>query len=346
MLWHRRRHETYLLHWGASSAIYAAALLSFESGFGLSPALRSGLGFGLVALADLLVVSGMRRFDGKRPLQAWMPALLVLTVAAVTLPQTIAPDAGVTIGRIAGASTLAFCTLACAVGILIDGRREGGLPRRIVAVALLAYLPGYIISIGTNLFAPLRGTVVALVPMLQDQMLLGILNLGLLATPWERALRQLRESVLRDALTGAWNRTALKQREADLATPVSSLFLIDIDHFKTINDTFGHAAGDAVLIAFVGRIQALAAERGGIFVRLGGDEFVMVAPTDDDYEARVLAEQVRTLPDPSMSDLPPYSISIGVARVHPGEVTLSAAMARADQSLYRAKASGRDQVAA
>jgi diguanylate cyclase (GGDEF)-like protein len=182
--------------------------------------------------------------------------------------------------------------------------------------------------------------------MLQDQVLLGILNLGLLATPWERALRQLRESVLRDALTGAWNRTALKQREADFAAPESSLFLIDIDHFKSINDTFGHAAGDAVLIAFAGRIQALAAERGGMFVRLGGDEFVMVAPTDDDHDARILAEQVRAIPDPSISDLPPYSISIGLARVQPGEISLSLALARADQSLYRAKASGRDQVAA
>jgi len=347
MLWQRRRRETYLLHWGASSAIYGLALLGFEIGFGLPQPIRSGLSYGLVALSDLLLVSGMRRFDDDPPFRAWMPALVALAAIAVSAPLIFVPgDTGVTISRIAGSVLLGACTIVCAVAILIDGRREGALPRRIVAIALIAYMPGYLISIGTALFVPLRGTVVALVPMLQDQMLLGILNLGLLATPWERALRQLRESVLRDALTGAWNRAALKQRDALLADPASSLFLIDIDHFKSINDTFGHAAGDAVLIAFAGRIQAIAAERGGMFVRLGGDEFVMVAPTDDDQDARVLAEQLRPIADPSVSDLPPYSISIGLARVHAGETSLSPALARADQSLYRAKASGRDQVAA
>jgi diguanylate cyclase (GGDEF)-like protein len=83
-----------------------------------------------------------------------------------------------------------------------------------------------------------------------------------------------------------------------------------------------------------------------MFVRLGGDEFVMLAPTADDRDARILAEQMRAIPDPSVTGLPPYSISIGVSRVRQGETVLSQALARADASLYRAKARGRDQVAA
>jgi diguanylate cyclase (GGDEF)-like protein len=234
----------------------------------------------------------------------------------------------------------------CAAAILVGGRREHSLPRQIVAVALFAYVPGYLISIAIQFAILPRSHPLALIPMLQNQVLLGILNLGLLATPWERAVRQLKESALRDGLTRSWNRTAFKQRESLLADAANSLFLIDIDHFKRINDTFGHAAGDAVLIAFSGRIQALAAERGGMFVRLGGDEFVLVTPTTDDQDARELAEQVRTIPDPALTGLPPYSISVGIARVHADESGLSQAMARADRSLYRAKAGGRDQVAA
>ena len=101
-----------------------------------------------------------------------------------------------------------------------------------------------------------------------------------------------------------------------------------------------------MLIAFSSRIDGLAARHGGKFVRLGGDEFVMLAQTSGDEEAHRLAEEVRTIPDPALSGLPSYSISIGLSRVLAGESSLSPALARADLSLYRAKASGRDQVAA
>jgi diguanylate cyclase (GGDEF)-like protein len=348
ILWTRRRRETYLLHWSLSSAFYALALVVFEFGTHLPPGFGSGLGFGLIAGSDLLILSGMRRFDGERPFASWMAAPLTATIVGSMLPLMIGlpPTEASALSRSLGSATLAVCAFVCALAIWMDGRRDGALPRRIVAGALLAYLPGYALSIDLQLSAPLRPDVASIAPLLLRQLLLGILNLGLLATPWERALRQLKESVLRDALTGAWNRTALKQHEGALVLPEMSLFLIDVDHFKSINDTYGHAAGDAVLVAFSGRIQALAAERGGMFVRLGGDEFVMLAPTADDRDAAILAEQIRAMPDPAITGLPPFSISIGVSRVHLGETVLSQALARADASLYRAKASGRNQVAA
>lgn len=83
-----------------------------------------------------------------------------------------------------------------------------------------------------------------------------------------------------------------------------------------------------------------------MFVRLGGDEFVMLARTTDEADAYTLAEEVRAMPNPSLTGLPPFSISIGLARVAPNETSLSQALGRADMSLYRAKARGRDQVAA
>jgi len=348
ILWARRRRETYLLHWGVSSAFYAFALVVFEFAYRLPSGVGSGVGFGLIAASDLLILSGMRRFDGERPFAPWMAAPLTATMVGAMLPgmMGLPPAEALALSRSTGSAGLAACVFVCALAIWMDARRDGALPRRIVAGALLAYLPGYALSIDVQLTAPLRPDLVSVAPLLLRQLLLGILNLGLLATPWERALRQLKDSVLRDALTGAWNRTALKQHEAALVLPEMSLFLIDVDHFKSINDTYGHAAGDAVLVAFSGRIQALAAERGGMFVRLGGDEFVMLAPTADDRDARILAEQMRAIPDPSTTGLPPYSISIGVSRVKPGETVLSQALARADASLYRAKARGRDQVAA
>jgi len=348
VLWGRRRRDTYLLDWGASSAIYALALIGFAFGYGLPPWGNNAVGHGIVASSDLLILSGMRRFDGRRPFPAWMLIPLAATMIGATLPPAVAPGqpGALLVSRVLGSAMLGACMLICAAGIMAGRWRSASLPRRIVALTLLAYIPGYLISIGMQIYAPMRANFLALVPMLQDQVLLGSLNLALLATPWERAQRALRESALRDGLTGVWNRTALKQHEAELARPANSLLLIDIDHFKTVNDTYGHAAGDAVLIAFASRIQALAVERGGVFVRLGGDEFVLIAPTADDAAACSLAEQVRFMPDPVVTGLPPYSISIGLARVNRDDAGLSLALARADRSLYRAKASGRDQVAA
>ncbi|WP_116090709.1 sensor domain-containing diguanylate cyclase [Sphingomonas crusticola] len=345
VLWGRRRNETYLLHWGLSSALYAVALFGFE--FSQS-ALSGALNYGTVALSDFLLLMGMRRFDGKQAFRPWMLIPIAAAMAAVLIPFLAIPDrsAATMTSHIAGAVALGSCMVVCACAILAGGPRDVGLPRRIVAVAMLAYGPTYLISIWIEIRGPAAGGTLDLLPMLQDQVLLGVLNLGLLATPWERALRELKESARRDPLTGVWNRTALKHREQVLALPANSLFLIDIDHFKAINDTFGHAAGDSVLLTFAARVEALARTRNGMFVRLGGDEFVLVAPTTDDADALTLAEQVRAVPDPELSGLPPYSLCIGMARVHEGETSLSLAMARADRSLYRAKAGGRDQVAA
>jgi len=346
--WARRRDQTYLLHWGLSSVLYALALFGFEFRPGASTpsALSSALDYGLVALADFLLVTGMRIFDGKPAFRQWMAAPIVGTALVVALPIAFMPGhAGLVLSHVLGSVALGACMVICAVAILRSDE-DIAAPRRIVGIAMLAYGPGYIVSICIELWGSFGSTRLDLLPMLQDQILLGVLNLGLLATPWERALRELKESVLRDALTGAWNRAALKQHDAELARPATSLFLIDIDHFKTINDTHGHAAGDAVLIALSGHVQALVAERGGMFVRLGGDEFVLAAPTTDDRDASALAERIRAIPDPVSTGLPVFSLSIGLSRVHADEKGLSQAMARADLSLYRAKAGGRDQVAA
>ena len=345
-LWLRRREQPYLLHWGLSSILYALALFGFEFKPGPPTALSSAMDYGLVALSDFLLVSGMRVFDGKAPFRQWMAIPVAATALVAALPLVLIPGgAGVVVSHVLGSTGLGTCMVICAAAILRGGQ-DIGVPRRIVGLAMLAYGPGYIISISVEIWGAFSLTTLDLLPMLQDQVLLGVLNLGLLATPWERALRELKDSVLRDALTGAWNRTALKQRDAELARPATSLFLIDIDHFKTINDTHGHATGDAVLTALSSRVQALAAERGGMFVRLGGDEFVMAAPTVDEGDARALAEQVRAIPDPDGTGLPPFSLSIGLSRVYGDEATLSHAMARADLSLYRAKAAGRDQIVA
>jgi len=157
--------------------------------------------------------------------------------------------------------------------------------------------------------------------------------------------QQLQTRALSDALTGALNRHWLEQQRSALQQcPQLALLLVDIDHFKAINDTHGHSCGDAVL-------QAVAkALRHGIrpsdaLVRLGGEEFLVICQHDTEPEtAHALGERLRQTVEQLCSEaLPPVTISIGVALRAPNEAW-GAQLERADAALYRAKRSGRNRV--
>ena len=153
-----------------------------------------------------------------------------------------------------------------------------------------------------------------------------------------------------DTLTGLWNRRHFeKAASTDIARcqrygQISSLVMLDVDHFKKVNDTLGHAAGDQVLIA-VAQAVASAARASDTACRWGGEEFVVLTPSIGARSAKHLAERIREvlagidLPSP----LGRVTISAGVAQLGPGEM-LEAWVGRADAALYRAKSEGRDRV--
>jgi diguanylate cyclase (GGDEF)-like protein len=170
----------------------------------------------------------------------------------------------------------------------------------------------------------------------------------------ERLRAVLAEEAVRDPLTGLHNRRYLDRAlDADLAhrprTGQLSLLVVDIDHFKTVNDRFGHAAGDRVLTSVAGTLSA--AVRGGdTAARLGGEEFVVVLPGAGREQALVRAEQVRreVAAARHLLDGEPVAVtvSVGVA-VCPADGTSAAALLEAaDRALYTAKATGRDRVVA
>jgi diguanylate cyclase (GGDEF)-like protein len=157
----------------------------------------------------------------------------------------------------------------------------------------------------------------------------------------------------RDPLTGALNRRALTdglQRAIALAEryghPVS-LFAIDLDHFKRINDSFGHAGGDAVLKAVVDLMTHGLREEVDLFGRFGGEEFVAVLPHTGLTAAAAVSERMRALiadlAVPHEGGAIRFSASFGVA-AWDGRETLDRLLSRADTALYKAKASGRNVV--
>jgi diguanylate cyclase (GGDEF)-like protein len=153
-------------------------------------------------------------------------------------------------------------------------------------------------------------------------------------------------------LSGLFNRGGF-ERHAEAAMrdaarrglPVA-LVISDLDHFKAINDTFGHAAGDRVIEAFAGFLRS-ATNGNQIAGRIGGEEFAITLPGANLSGARLFAECARSafaaLPIDGLPDDRRFTASFGVAELRVGE-SFSDLMRRADEALYEAKKGGRDCV--
>lgn len=165
------------------------------------------------------------------------------------------------------------------------------------------------------------------------------------------ANQRLQELASIDSLTGACNRRhflELAQVEISRAKrrgQALSVIMLDIDYFKTINDRFGHEAGDQVLAALAATV--LGTLRGGdIFARLGGEEFIVMLPGQDFSEAARMAERLRLLVAEMEVSCCPVRVTVcaGVAGLESESDDIGALLRRADQGLYQAKNQGRNQV--
>lgn len=177
-------------------------------------------------------------------------------------------------------------------------------------------------------------------------------TIGLVLLGQQRLHAHIRELATQDSLTGIPTRTAFweaavheLQRQQRTVKP-AALLMLDLDHFKRINDTYGHQTGDAVLRDFGQRLKRVlrATDRLG---RYGGEEFIALLPETPVTEALAIAERIRTFP--ASDGIPPYTVSIGLTAIPPTAASssmdsrLESAIGRADAALYQAKALGRDQ---
>nr|WP_314899393.1 diguanylate cyclase [uncultured Deefgea sp.] len=162
---------------------------------------------------------------------------------------------------------------------------------------------------------------------------------------------KMRRLALSDGLTGLANRLSLINKlQRILAEPdrasVSVLYLIDLDFFKTVNDQFGHAAGDAVLIECGKRFQSVV-RRGDVVCRLGGDEFVIVVQgLVGVSQAQLVAKKIlQKLTEPFLFDgqVMPLGGSVGVMPWQPDVTTTEKWLGEADAAMYQAKSAGRNQ---
>ena len=157
----------------------------------------------------------------------------------------------------------------------------------------------------------------------------------------------------RDPLTGLYTRRMLMDfldrqvKAARRNDHALSVVMADIDHFKVVNDSFGHDAGDRMLKE-MGELLRKVVRSSDLESRFGGEEFVIILPMTDGEEALAFAERLRKKVTTTIHrpDGQPLTLSLGIATRAPGEnIDAPTLLSRADEALYRAKADGRDRVA-
>ena len=168
----------------------------------------------------------------------------------------------------------------------------------------------------------------------------------------ESALLQVQKTVAYDELTGLYSRRhilevlAREKGRSDRSGRGFCLLAIDLDHFKAINDNYGHAAGDAALRCFAASASPIL-RPSDVLARFGGEEFLLVGPDTDAQGAAAVGERIRgTMESMQVPGLPAHhhvTVSIGVAEFVPGEST-GRILQRADTALYAAKRGGRNRV--
>lgn len=309
-----------------------------------------------LGLSSVFFLAGFWKF-GEQPRRLWILFLLIAIPAFSLLAwELLWPNARLRI--LTTASGQALFLLVLQHSLRLPPRPEVGVIYRRLRYVVIAYLLLVLWAYG-SVADLLPTTALADVGyhrlLFSGGSLLFMLSLAVSCLALQFALLAARSADLAktDWLTGLLNRRGFFQalagnsRLAGEGSDASGVIAFDIDHFKQINDRYGHAAGDRVLQAFSSHLRDLS-DRSHLVARMGGEEFCLVVPGQSCAFAKALAEQVRKrcMEEAVLAgDGQPirFTVSVGVAESDPSEA-FDKALARADQALYQAKANGRDQV--
>jgi diguanylate cyclase (GGDEF)-like protein len=303
-----------------------------------------------------LRIAGFQRFIG-RPVAILGPSLLSAAAVALAvfwftgaaLPQRALVYALVTAvlsGRI--------------VGLLMGGARRPSAPYRVVAgIYGLNGLVPLVIAWRIWQRSPLPLNALADMPEIAAFYLWGIVFslsgcLGKVIMVFERLQEELANQASHDSLTGLLNRRAFEALAGKMVIRQRrragslGLMIMDLDHFKLVNDNFGHAAGDSALTEF-GRLARQVLRESDLFARYGGEEFVALLHDCDRDGAEATAERLRRRLAETTLETPAgpvaLTVSIGLAFSEDANVDLSDLLRRADAALYQAKDAGRNCLA-
>ncbi|HEU4985866.1 MAG TPA: GGDEF domain-containing protein [Rhizobiaceae bacterium] len=318
----------------------------------------------LVTLAFAALVAAMGVFDlglarmysVRAPVRLMAGILVISTVVQMATQDTMARDS---ILRMMLYQAPFFLMQAVAAFLVASAPAKGRLDQALVgllALSALHFLAKPFLALAAGGMGDSPQSYISTTYALLSQSLGTVFSIAVALLVFVILVRELLDEITEksrtDSLSGLLNRGGFTERLDRILAgnsrgkPPVSLILCDLDHFKTVNDTYGHASGDRVITAFAGILREAAGEDYAIG-RIGGEEFAIVLPGCNLTAARLFAENARAafagLPIEGMPAHVRFSASFGVAELSGGE-TATEAMARADMALYWAKASGRDCV--
>lgn len=344
-----RRYWGYLV---ASNVIFAVAFAMFSRQINGTPE--------ALLLPNSLLVIGLglrwratRTFFGHPSSSAWFLALTF----GVALGLLLSPILGK--GLIFGLTNAIVAALIGAIMVSLALERER-LPSRwglvfaygtIAASSLLRVVQGLLLDRGMDSLLP--ADIFLDLNLIAAAVHISASGAFSLSLAYERSVAGLRETALRDPLTGLYNRLSIQVLPEIIkcqdARGEATLVLLDLDHFKSVNDNYGHAAGDAAIKRCADLIRGTF-RNDDFIARIGGEEFVVLLPGKNVNYAYRLAEKLRRAMETEPLIFQGQSIkltaSIGIGTSH-GVVdshTFPSLLERADICLYRAKTSGRNRI--
>jgi diguanylate cyclase (GGDEF)-like protein len=310
----------------------------------------------LLILINVFLYWGIAELLHRKP-QRWLLAALVIPTVAFSLYFSyVRPDVSI---RIIAISAIAVLQYGFLVHLLSGpGPRRIHMPRRGLAALFTLYAAlniyrawqAYLHESRSPLSAAPISTFSFLTPIL-----IGVMTaLGVIWLAMAQLQHELEAQSQIDSLTGLLNRRALERvgveaiERARRQSSALSLIILDLDHFKSINDEHGHDGGDVALHHAARCLRDNLREVDHV-ARLGGEEFVAVLPDTTHSDAAEIAENLRrclaTLSVEHLNEEIRLSASFGVATMLPGDTTWLEILRRGDRALYLAKEQGRDRVA-
>ncbi len=351
MIWRNNRRLSYIAIFSMAYAIRSLCFGIFYFAFAKSsPVLRFSAN--VVLMSSMLVLSiGLSHRRGQRPRHATLLIVTTITLGLLYYYQFL--DQSLLARVVFLNSGLAVVSLLMVLDVAKASRRtpveQVLLGLLLVSCAGFLLRPLFLIASG----GPGEQSEEAywLVVSISDALICAMTAVGLFAVIASDVMDGIKSDAEIDTLSGLFNRRGFEPRALDalakqtIDTPVA-MILSDLDHFKSINDRFGHGGGDTIIQRFSGVLKE-AVPSDAILARLGGEEFAIMLPLTAATAAHRIAEEARSAFRRIAADVvagaanPTASFGIAIARENE---TLSALMERADRALYQAKNDGRDCV--
>jgi diguanylate cyclase (GGDEF)-like protein len=348
--WLQHRNTPALMPWGLAF-ILAAIGTTLIAQRGQIPDFWSiAVANAIIAIAYGCMWSGARMFEGRRPQPAAAAAGAVIWLVACTIEAFYAS----LVARVALMTVIGIAYTLLTIVEFWRSRDEDLALRWVIIGLLLVHAASLPVRIpfAPSLFDPAPNQVHFLTFITFESVLLSMCGAYLFGSlVKDRIARRYKHASLVDSLTGAANRRAfLKQgprilRRSRSVGRTFAVLLFDLDHFKKINDTFGHSTGDDVLTAFC-RVAQDNLRVTDFFARLGGEEFACILPDTSLDEALAVGERVRTAFGAARhrAGHEPLTATVSVGVAVSTEGNLASLLAYADRALYRAKQNGRNRV--